>query len=403
MMISERMTSVENAGEALLRPVMIHPDTFGRMAVEAANVEAVNVVIDRVPEAHLQGFRDAAAEELGKVRADIASFEPDEARVINGYLNLVAPDLFRKWNKNPEITWTQWLSGDGIGREAAATDAQFTNVLQWHVDLIARQQGDQEFNEDVAHLKEQYKEDVLDAIEDGYLSYAAEHAMDVVDSKPVYIGDVFLTTMKDSYGVYMSDDGTMAVQQGIPTNGPGSEIDFLLNGLEESFYHEENHAALEVGMAGSPLDEVWISEALTEHVSASLRAGEFDIVDPDKRTEEGMFYIDERLLLSIILDHGRHRIHPSLATRAYSGTKSEQDVFLRALDRSWQTEDFLQKLNKKIRIIAKTLESDAEIDRAITNRLSKDMPYIEGMSSDAKAISYMAQKLRDSQRQPVAA
>jgi hypothetical protein len=71
-MLSERLTPYQEAREALLRPLPIHPNTLGRMAVEAANVEAIVALRPDVEdEDYIQGYRDYTETSLAEVRSEL--------------------------------------------------------------------------------------------------------------------------------------------------------------------------------------------------------------------------------------------------------------------------------------------------------------------------------------------
>jgi hypothetical protein len=352
-MISERPTSFEEAREELLRPLPIHPNTLGRMVVEAANVETiVEVRAGQTDDEYTQGYRDYTEKRLAEVRSDLAGLSETKKAVVENYVSSAAPAFIQGMRKNASISWADWMTGEGIELTDSASNRQLINFLQWHVGTIERQQANPLFNAELNYLRKLYKQCVRDAVEEGKLSEAAAHAVGNIDSTAVYVGDVFMTSMHGWGGLYDARKGDVAIKQAVAKAGSAQESEGLVDSLNHYFFHEETHAEIESFHAGSPLNASWFREAMDEHISASLREGEFDIVAPDERTSHGTKYTSERHLLDAILNLGSSRINPTVAARAFSGTLREQEDFLNMLDESWGMTDFLPKINSQVSSIA---------------------------------------------------
>ena len=240
---------------------------------------------------------------LKSVRKRLHGLDAAQKTTLNGYLAHEAPEFF-------EDIYNEWQPGDEKGRDEAswlahAPRRQLLNFLQWHNDRIERINKNPDTQERLAAERRQYVGLVQAAVREGDLPPNALDRLAAVDTVPTYIGDVFDTVMEERAGYHKTLTGEVVLQEGYE---PGTH------------FHELNHAVL-----GKMSHQIF-TEAMTEHVSLSLMYGNFHIMDPVARDEEG-YYENYRRLMSNMMRSGLNGDLMPAALRAYCANDTQSKEY----------------------------------------------------------------------------
>lgn len=265
--------------------------------------------------------------DLDEVRRLLGNASPDQAIIVDQYLTGRVPPFLQavKDEEAEESTWVEWL--------CRSDNEQLTNFLQWHVDTINSQQSDPNFQAEIQRRRSLYSQGIKKGVQDGWLSERSLESLDTINDSDVYVGDIFGTILKGNQGYHDVRTQEIVIPNWAPGKGKIGEAD-ILRCLDLAFYHEENHAVIQ-NIEQEIFNIQWLSEALTEHIGLALKHGSIDVVSPAERTDEDHRYVHERILLDTLLNKGKKKVDPRLATKAYSGSLEEQIQFIEAIDEAW--------------------------------------------------------------------
>jgi hypothetical protein len=315
----------------------VHPATLGKTVVEHLTDTAHHQALGEMYPAQAAAYNHIADESfkatdfmLQTTRVKISNLSKRQTPILERYCSVDVPDAIsaHKSSKEKELgknyAWQEWLS-------EGTNDLELRAFLEWHVGHIEEQQIDPNVQAEIEAQKELYKDRLQQAVNDGWLHPNATEAIDKVDGVKVFVGDVFDTLMQERGGYHERGSNEIVIASAIDDyenmiiDEPG-----LIENIRKHTDHELNHAVL--GKLGAR----WLDEALTEHIAVSLDFGRPEIVDPSERPGGKGTYIHERKLLDLLLNEGRQKIPPNLATKAYSDKTSESaEVFGAAVTEAW--------------------------------------------------------------------
>lgn len=279
----------------------------------------------------VQGYgnkkKEALAGELMSVRKNLANLSDEDTAILNDTFEKAQDgdsgspfldDIYSHWAESVHIA----QDTDNTGRPAfvewladAADNAQLLNFIQWHNHRFERLAFDPEVMDQIFDLKDRYTEKLQEGVDEGYLSpNVAKHIIPYAGHASLYLTDYYDATQNDGAAGYAngfwvanspmrSDYGAFIVE---PT---GNKT--LATVIEYAGFHEMNHQVL-----GS-LGPVWLNEALTEHIAEAMRDGDWDLLNPQYRAEQGA-YDYYRELLDTVLTTPRKSIPLKLLTQDYS-------------------------------------------------------------------------------------
>lgn len=264
--------------------------------------------------------------ELDKTRLKLSQLDERQQDLLSKYCSDAASKILHKIHpdkkQNDSINWGEWLAND-------ANDNQLSAFLEWHVSKIEKHQTSTMIQSEIARQKADYKTNLRDAIDDGWLDEQAAQAIDKVDDIQVYIGDIFDTLMQERGGYHVP--GTKFIVIGASSEPKKLNVITAQGQLWRVTKHELNHAVL------GHLPYRWLNEAATEHIALSMKGGLPDVIDPYERQKQDHMlgiYIEERELVAHLLTKGRHEIPASLLTKTYSRGPSTYTLEL-ALEEAW--------------------------------------------------------------------
>jgi len=230
---------------------------------------------------------ETIARQLTEIRADIAKARHDRPYDMAAYYDsLDIPQIMKGWIDEAEAatgklyTLDNWL-------DRAATDEQLLNFLQWHVDRMDKLNNDPN-NEVKIGIEDGgriHAEGIQALVEQGYLHPQAIEGAKKDPTTKILVGDIFDTLVQGRIG-YASYMGFAVVgetdQRSIDTT-----------------VHELNH--LNTGR----LSHRWINEAITEHITKSIRTGNPGSLVEGLSTDSP--YFEERAFLFRLLGKGPNK------------------------------------------------------------------------------------------------
>lgn len=312
----------------------VHDTTLGFTALDYGNValESVRQGSDADTE-HMNHLFN----ELGAIRLRLKDLTPPQKAIADGYLK----QYFDSGPAKTQTSLTEWLSD-----EKGASDSALFDFLQRHAEEVAFQQHSEETQLMLKELKAGYMDKVTAAHADGWLSGDMLHTLDQVESAEIVIGDVWDTLILGAEAYYTPDKRQKFVVVGQALNVSDPHQD-LQKKLDVAAWHELIHLHL-----GRRAGSRWFTEAGTEHINQSLQFGQFDIIDPRSRQNNGgKYYRPERQLLVALTHLGSRPVNPRLVTRAFSSASEDTEEwqeFSYALDQSWGTKNMLEHTNQKV-------------------------------------------------------
>lgn len=246
---------------------------------------------------------------LLQVRNRLLRLDEKDRRTLDIYLGEHLPDTFRLLQTGAELREAAAAEGgeEEVSHEpnyvswlATAPNGQLLNFLQWHNDRIERINADPAVQERLQEERLQYAELVRQAVKEGDLPEGVLSRLDKVTTVPTFIGDTFDMAMHERAGYYRLADKIIV--------------------LEESYepishFHELSHAIL--GKMASHI----FNEAMTEHISLSLMNGNFHLVNPYFRQDQGV-YEPFRNMVGSVLTSGVADI-TRFATAAYCANDTD--------------------------------------------------------------------------------
>lgn len=276
---------------------------------------------------------ETVRERLLDVRSKLNVLTEDQSSMLGQYMSRFAPQFLREVKDGtvPEnVSWAEYLA-------KSAPDEQLLNVLQWHVDTIAKQQHSPELAAIVDQAKGEYVHRVEAGVATGWLSEHALARVGQVKKVKVHIGDIFDTVFIERGGYWVCGSDAVIITQGQGQDDE-TKLESLRRKLDHGLMHEFNHAVIgtsERNTKSNPLAARWIDEALTEHVRLAMKDGQPGVICPSLRREKTGCYAEERILLQNLLMGGKKLVDAALATRAYSGDATDRAAFVEALDEAW--------------------------------------------------------------------
>lgn len=238
-------------------------------------------------------------------------------------------------------SWQEWLS-------ERADNTQLLNVFQWHIDTLEHQQSNPDIQAYTEEQRLAYIEAVKVAVEDGWLHGDALEGLKEVALTKVFIGDFFDTTMHEVGGYHIRYSDYVVIEQGAGPIEENREYNLKWN-IWYNLRHELNHKL-------GRLPYRWLDEAITEHIQLALKYGEPEEMLPHERQHTRGYYehklhelgayVEERELLTILMEDGEEQIPAELFTRAYTARSAEHRTeamqhLEAALVRAWGTPDVL--------------------------------------------------------------
>jgi hypothetical protein len=309
-------------------------------------------------QSQLEGYREGLDFLLSGTRYKLNNLNEEEKAIFDDYIQTAMPDSLAQviemdMKKKRIITpmpARQWMAEE-------ATDDQLTNFLQWHTHMIDVQQTNPEAQKKFEATREEYKKDVAKGIEGGWLHTDAELAIQKVDAVRVVVGDVFDTIMQERGGYHIRQSDHVVVALGKGETEAEQSVALQIN-ADHALKHEFNHAAL-----GQYENHRWLDEALTEHIAEVFKDGSVEIIDPNKRPNQGT-YADERLLLDALVNYGDKKIPIELFTLCYSADDEQEsgyEAFMNlrnALEEAWGSPFVMAEIGAAIEIYEREAEKD---------------------------------------------
>lgn len=314
----------------------VHDTTLGFAALDYGNVALQAAHQDGRAETS-EGHMNQLFDELGTVRERLKELTPRQKQIADTYLK----QYFEDTHPKGQNSLTDWLSD-----EHGASDSVVFDFLQRHAEEVAFQQHSEETQLMLKQLKAGYVDKVTTAHADGWLSDNMLHTLDQVEGAEIVIGDVWDTLIlgADAYYTPGKRQRFVVVGQALNVSEPHKD---LQKKLDVAVWHELLHLHL-----GRRADSRWFTEAETEHINQSLKSGQFNVIDPRLRQNNGgAYYRPERQLLAALTHLGKRPVDPRLVTRAFSSADEETKEwreFSDALDHSWNTRNVLQYVNQKV-------------------------------------------------------
>lgn len=296
---------------------------------------------------------------LFEARSKMMRLTEVQREMLDGYMDRFASPFLRNVKiaeKGDGVPWATWLAG-------SASDEELVNVLQWHVDTLARQQTSPEIQEIIAETEVKYIRRVEEGVAQGWIGKHAKVAIKKIAKMQVYVGDIFDTVLCGWGGYHVPGTNDVVIAQ-----GHGTDIEHQIGSFRKSIFHamfhEIDHTILENDEteADKPLRSRWIMEALTEHIALALKYGHPEAITTVGREGKVGAYVYERNLLADFLSYGKIPVNPALATKAYSGDEQDKARFYEALDKAWGP-GALQAMNERINIYEKQFLADGQTAR----------------------------------------
>ncbi len=277
--------------------------------------------------------------------------------------------------------WADYLANE-------TDDAELVNFIQWYTHRLEVMARDPKIQAEIKAQKEEYKKGLIEGIDFGYIHPEARALVPAIDKTAILLGDYLDTYAKEQGGYADQYSHKAVIAEGDRRNNV-----LTVNNIKRSSKHEINHA--ELGQLG----DLWLVEALTEHVNLVFTNGQWEIVEPKSRQDRGT-YAAFRSLLAAIIESGSEPVRIAYWTRAYSAqtinarqqTRAELDA---KLEEAYGVKDLLLLMDRLLESFANGIAKDhPEIRRpdfqaakeladgwrkpAIRHQIIDELKYIQG-------------------------
>lgn len=315
----------------------------------AANADVATAIHDRLLDG-LDGFR-----------AMVADLDDGRKAKLNAYLDTLAPDLLG-------ASVPGAVGATAVDRLLGLDAADTVSLLRRDVAVLELQTHDmQPFLEG---QKELFVFGVRCEVAEGRMSPAALCVIESAPHAEIRIGGWWQTQARGSAGEYNSEHDYITVEQGVGANTTERAEDFRTK-AEETIPHELFHREFKHGVRNR---DIWLKEAMAEHVALSLRDGEMDVFDPDARTSDSNIYRNQRLLTAEMMEG----IEPALLTRAVTSRSvhsREWRELSTALRAKYGIDDMVPAISERIRVYEELLseQSPAASAGAVANQAAHEV------------------------------
>jgi hypothetical protein len=256
---------------------------------------------------------------LQEIREKLLSYTGEDLDILKDYLHMHIPTSFlalqeaaeefenverRKRGEEDvqhETDIVRWL--------AIAPDRQLLNFLQWHNRRIEELNRDPATRERIIAEKQRFLALVAQAVSRKDLPETALSYLSTVDAISTFIGDIFALELNGLDGYY----------------NPEYEHNVLIEDYPAGIhFHELTHAVIGE-MASSIFDE-----AMVTHIRLCLEYGNFLVMDPDLRDDEGEFEHRRKLMSDVLTLGLLGNLVPDaiLAFCTYNTESPEYDAYL---------------------------------------------------------------------------
>lgn len=256
--------------------------------------------------------KELIGQELDFARTQIAAINVERYGAdFDVMLNKLAPPMVKEWvvswlNEDPPETsedangtWLRWLSREPIRLEDGSVDpndvvnSQLLTFLQWHNHNIVELQKSPAFQESVLAEVDSFKQHIGQAEQDGWVAEGTtDRANNLLsdDGARHFVGDQFYSATLYAVAYAQQAAGQEATAYNPNTSSP-EDMTGLIYNVTESAQHELAHLV-------GKLPGRWLNEAVTEHISLSLKGREVEQVSSGA---DGNAYAAERDLLASLI------------------------------------------------------------------------------------------------------
>jgi hypothetical protein len=238
----------------------VYSSTFGRSAVIAANADKAidkdtnnkdrivlkgewieiqaGEVPPEVPGDILVGTLAlrSLSSELKRARRHLSKLDEEQRETLDEYCYRYVPQQIRQSRKSTsKARWSDWLA-------KGADNNQLLDFLEWNVAEVEDEQSDPELEQELQNEREEYKNAVLQGINDGWLHTDAYQALMKVDDVNIYVGDLFNTVLNNMRGYHDQRYGHVVI-----ASRKVAQLDSSESYVPVIAKHELNHAVLASG------------------------------------------------------------------------------------------------------------------------------------------------------------
>lgn len=309
---------------SLVEASELHPSTFGLYLSEYARLDAISSVD---PDCNGKVKSAEIKDTISRARHYLDDIDEHYEDHFDGLFEIFVPSFVKQgykesYEKGNLSTKRDWLVSE-------ATDEQLANVAQHHIYAQSSLQRAPEVKEAIENQKEQFKNRVSAAVTNGWLHTDALLSVAKSDEVNIYIGDAFDTVYKGRSGYHDPEKNEIVVAG---RYGHKTGLKETTNNINNALKHELSHAVF------TGFKEIWLNEAITEHIAQSLESGQENSLLPACRKRDPGVYASERNLLWQVLDGGLNKISVFDVTRSYTSVpaKNLQRDMHDKIDRSWR-------------------------------------------------------------------
>jgi hypothetical protein len=316
---------------------------------DVEKTEAEQRLIDAYAEIELAYWK----EEIDSVRGHLQDLNKYQRKNLDTYLYRYYPEPVKT-----HPTRTEWLADP----EKGADDKELYSFLNSHLEEIKKTQQSPEVMKGIEDIKAQYLSAQEQAVEDGWLHPNARSTMDKARSATVYIGDYWDELIDGVEGFQPHGEDFVVVYQ------TPAKWSFRIR-LFEVLPHELAHLQFDndardddntaVVIADEDIIPYGLIEAGIEHINLGLMNGDFDILDPKQRTDDGA-YEGDRLLLHTLHTMGLKEVEIRDFTLALTSDGMESPEWRKwgqSIKAAWGDNDILHRITNEREKYQKALEA----------------------------------------------
>jgi hypothetical protein len=232
---------------------------------------------------------DQLLDRLNDFRDKVEDMTVAQKTALAPHLESIAPDLLGDRGAHS-------LKTAAVERLLALDDADTITVLRRDVATLELQTHD--MRPFVAERAEAFVEGVRYEVAKGRMSPAALKVIKSVPEADIRIGSWWATRVRGRHGFYNHEHDFAMLEQGIGATTKERDEDFKAKNtstIPHELFHREFYPAIHN-------DDLWLEEAMAEHVALSLDTEEMEVLHPDDRTVESGINRDERILTAEMMD-----------------------------------------------------------------------------------------------------